>query len=137
MVEVMIAIAIVSLVLTAAYAITNRNTQAIQANQERLQAQHLVESQIEALYAANGINAPNTCFDSSGTPGSGTACVRTGVTNSGATYTVSITAPGVAAPAHCGKADPAATSYTVCAYWSGLGDSQTNGSNVTMYYGLK
>jgi prepilin-type N-terminal cleavage/methylation domain-containing protein len=36
MIEVLIAIAIVSLILTVAYAITNRNTNAIQANQERL-----------------------------------------------------------------------------------------------------
>jgi type II secretory pathway pseudopilin PulG len=135
MIEVMIAIAIVSLVLTAAYAITNRNTSAIQANQERLQAQRLVESQIEALYSATKLTAPSTCFDSAGVPGSGTSCVRSGLSNSGATYTISVTPPLVNSPAPCGKADMSgAGSYTVCAYWSGLGDTKTNGSNVTMYY---
>jgi len=127
-IEVLIAIAIVSLVLTTAYAITNKNTRAIQDNQERLQAQHLVESQIELLRTkASSLALPNTCFDASGTPARGSACVHNGVAGSGATYTLSITGP-----------DPVTTAYAVKATWASLtGVRQTsNGddSSVTMYY---
>ena len=62
MIEVLVAIAIISLVLVTAYALTNKNTQAIQANQERIQAQHLAESQLEALKAAGAIAHAGGCF---------------------------------------------------------------------------
>lgn len=125
-VEVLIAIAIVSLVLTTAYVITNKNTRAIQANQERVQAQHLVESQIELLRTKT-LSAPSTCFDASGQPGSGSACTRSGIAGSGASYTLSVAGP-----------DPITAVYTVKATWASLTGvrqvSNTDDSSVTMYY---
>lgn len=126
-IEVLIAIGIVSLVLTTAYAITNKNTQAIQANEERLQAQRLVESQVELLSTKSAsLVGGATCFNTSGAPASGNACVRSGVAGSGATYTVSVVK------------DPVTSVYTVKATWASLTGvrqaSNTDDSNVTMYY---
>jgi len=122
-VEVLIAIAVVSLVLTAAYAITNKNTIAIQTNQERVQAQHLVESQIEALRSNKGITITNSsidnCFDGLN-QASGASCTVQ-ATGSGADYELNIVGPtgGV---------------YTVSAKWTSIGGHTDNDSNVTMYY---
>ena len=121
LVEVLIAIAIVSLILTTAYVISNRNVNSIQDNQERLQAQHLVAGQIENLRAAQGLPAGDTCFAADGSPANGASCVRTGVAGSGATHNMSIQGP-------------TANVYTVKAVWQGINGNQTN--NVTMYYRL-
>lgn len=59
-VEVLIAISIVSLVLTSAYIVTNKNSQTMQAIQEKTQAQKLVERQIELLRSAT--TTPSTLF---------------------------------------------------------------------------
>jgi prepilin-type N-terminal cleavage/methylation domain-containing protein len=118
-VEVLIALAIISFILVTAYATTMRNTQQLQNNAERVQAQHLVEGQIEALKAANGL-AGGTCFGAGGAPASGAACAQT-TAGSGATYTLSITNSG--------------GTYNVQATWVPLGSSSTN-SSVIMYYRL-
>jgi len=123
-VEVLIAIAIVSLVLTAAYVITTKNTVATQANQERIQAQHLVEAQIEALRAQGSLPAGDNCFAANGAGASGSACNGLTATGSGASYSASITGPtsGV---------------YTIAVKWSSLNGRAANDSNVTMYYRLQ
>lgn len=64
-VEVLIAIAIVSLVLTSAYALTNKNVRATQEVQEQSYAQKLVEQQVELLRAANPKPSTTGCFDPS------------------------------------------------------------------------
>jgi prepilin-type N-terminal cleavage/methylation domain-containing protein len=61
-VEVLIAIAVVSLVLTSAYMVTNKNAQTMQAVQERTQAQKLVERQIELIRAADSVPTTTFCF---------------------------------------------------------------------------
>jgi len=65
-VEVLIAIAIVSLTLTSAYAVTRRNTTASQQTQEQSTALKLVERQTELLLA--DANAPTVlgCFNETG-----------------------------------------------------------------------
>ena len=74
-VEVMIAILVACVVLVAAYASTNHNTQSMQNAQEHSQALKLVETQIEFMRNHGGSPAPTgTCFDSSGTPASGIHC---------------------------------------------------------------
>ena len=66
-VEVLIAISIVSLVLTSAYMVTNKNSLTMQATQERTQAQKLIERQIELLRATDSVPAASFCFiDDSG-----------------------------------------------------------------------
>lgn len=120
-IEVLIAIAIVSLILTTAYAITIKNTQSLQSNQERVQAQHLVEAQIESLKAANALTTSGDCFNSAGAESSGAAC-SVSAAGSGATYLLKVVNnSGI---------------YTVSAIWTSLGGSGTNDSNVTMYYRL-
>lgn len=141
-VEVLISIAIVTLVLVAAYQTSIRSSAAVQSNQERIQAQHLVEAQIESLRAKGSLTGSSTCFGVQfgtpqyGLPTSAANCVTSAVNGSGATYTVVITRPGVSfgaqASTTCGKIS--STADTICAYWTGISDKTNNASNVTMYY---
>ncbi|QQS20358.1 prepilin-type N-terminal cleavage/methylation domain-containing protein [Candidatus Saccharibacteria bacterium] len=62
-VEVLIAIALVSLVLTSAYALTNKNVRATQEVQEQSYAQKLAEQQVELLRASNPKPTASSCFD--------------------------------------------------------------------------
>lgn len=125
-VEVMIAIAIVSLVLATAYGVTNRNTIAMQASQEQEQAQHLVESQIEALRTAGGIVANGDCFN--GTTETN-ACNNFSAGGSGATYSISITGP-------TGLNHASPSSYAIAIKWTTLRGDHANDGNITMYYRL-
>jgi prepilin-type N-terminal cleavage/methylation domain-containing protein len=62
-VEVLISMAVISLILAAGYAITNRNVATTQDSQERSQAQQLVKQQAEqlrVLSANGGITLNNT-----------------------------------------------------------------------------
>lgn len=115
-VEVMIAIGVISLVLTAAYALTNRNTLRSQAVQEHSYGVKLVESEVELLRANGPLGGSDTCYGTDGSPTSGTSC---NIVNGGATYATSITATG----------QP--NEYKVTAKW----DSVLGGKDeVTMYY---
>jgi len=85
-VEVLISIAVVSLILTASYALANRSTQATRQSQERSEALKFAEEQLElikAYLALNGVSSvPNTGFcvkyDSSQPPASQWSLVPTG-----------------------------------------------------------
>jgi len=66
-VEVLIAMAIVSLVLLGAYAATTRDIRSLQDTQEHSQALQLVQTQVEFLSAQKAITGGN-CFDAKGTP---------------------------------------------------------------------
>jgi prepilin-type N-terminal cleavage/methylation domain-containing protein len=120
LVEVMIAMAIMSLVLAGAYVTSMRNSAAMHSAQEREQGQRLVEGQIEMLRANGGIAASGNCF-SGGTETS--VCNNFSASNSGATYTLSITMPVGPNPI-----------YTVKAVWTSVGSKTANDSNVTMFY---
>jgi prepilin-type N-terminal cleavage/methylation domain-containing protein len=127
-IEVLIAIAIVSLVLTSAYVITSKNTLAIQNSQERSQAQHLVEAQIEALRAKGSLDNSSDCFVGNvehQPTESGSPCDSIKATGSGATYKLAVTY------------DASSGVYTVSATWGSLGGSSDTDSNVTMYYRLQ
>lgn len=121
-IEVLIAIGIVSLVLTSAYVTTNRNAQVSQKIQEQGQAQKLAERQIELLRGFNGTVPPDGgCLVATGGVASlvsGEACQNLAAASSGASYTLSIK-------------PIAADTYKVSADWDALG-GQT--ANVTMYY---
>lgn len=122
-VEVMIAVAVVSLVLVAAYASTNRNILNVQDAQEHSQALQLVQSQIEYLHQAGSLAAGYTCFDTDG-PTNGPNCVvdSTGApTTDEPAYHLSISTP-------CGTS---AGSCSIAASWNNLRGGQ---DNVTMYY---
>lgn len=130
-VEVLIAIAIVSLVLVSGYVISNKNAQAIQNNEERVQAQHIVEAQIDALRAKCGLSTDSTCFtsgdcfvgaDERDPSDSGSPCDQS-QPGSGATY-------------HVAVSGPASNVYTVAVTWTSIGAASNDDSNVTMYYRL-
>lgn len=140
-VEVLIAIGIVSLVLTTAYNMSNRNKQTMQNTREQTQAQKLVEGQIELLREQeNPSNMSDKCFvrvastaseDDEGGGGfesqstSGDNCVvdangyQAVDGYSGAKYSLSI--------------KYSSSVYTIKATWDKLGGGT---GNVTMYYSL-
>lgn len=112
-VEVLIAIAVISLILGGAYVTTNHSLLATRDAQEHGDALKLVESQLEQLkgVVANDPNAvfgggapgsfcvtgvtniavssnPNCIMDSSGTPTAGQPAYKIAITRSGNTFTV-------------------------------------------------
>ncbi len=127
-VEVLIAIAIVSVVLVGAYVTTNKNIQSTQDAQERTQAVKLVESQIEYLRAAGTI-ASGDCFNA------GSAQIAAGAQG---TNPCIITASGAIAgasvqPAYDMKITTGGNGvYIIEAKWDTVNGSGK--SNVTMYY---
>ena len=125
LVEVLIAMAIISLVLVGAFVTSNRNTATLQATQEREQAQRVVEAQVELLRSHGSVTSGG-CFDPvTGSETSGTGCnINSATTNSCATYKLSITGPNSGV-------------YTVMAQWTSLNSDTNFDSNVTMYYRLK
>ena len=61
-VEVLIAVAIVSLTLTGAYASVNRSTNATRTAQERAEALKWAETQVEQIKADPAATLPNSAF---------------------------------------------------------------------------
>lgn len=137
-VEVLIAIGIVSLVLTTAYNMSNRNRQTMQNTREQTQAQKLVEGQIELLREQeNPSNMSNKCFVRIAGEGGDTEDLEPRSTSdnqclvdangyqaasdySGAKYSLSINYSS-------------SNVYTIKATWDKLGGGT---GNVTMYYSL-
>ena len=127
-VEVMIAIAIVSFVLVAAYVTANKNTLINQDTQERGQALQLATTQLEFLRSRS--IGTNDCFDASGTAkaaivGPSNPCSVNGDGSQDSTgaqpaYTIAIT--------HL-----VGTTYKVQVTWASLLSGHTN-DNVTLYY---
>jgi Tfp pilus assembly protein PilV len=118
-IEVLIAIAIITFVLASAYALSRRSIAATQDTQEHTQAQKLVEGQIEYLRAAGSIGT-NMCFDNSGAAvaDSTAACTAATATGSTVPYSLTITTPD-------------SVTYTVSATWDSLLGGK---NNVTMVY---
>lgn len=116
-VEVLIAIAVISLVLAGAYATVRKSTAVTQDTQERGEAQKLVEGQLELLrnyYAAGNSSFSGSCFKPDGSTGAGNEC--SGIGTPGYQLAISSAGSGV---------------YAVSATWDSL---TGNTSNVTMYY---
>ncbi len=119
-VEVIIALAIVSLILASSYATTRRNVAINQDTQERTQAGKMVQGQIEYLRSQGSI-ASGYCFSNVGVAELSTdALCAINIPGTGAVYNLNITKDAAANP-----------TYTVSAKWSNLLGST---SNVTMYY---
>ena len=115
-VEVLITIAVISLILVTAYAVTNRNTRRIQDTQERNQALQLAQQQVEFLRVKGPLTGGNTCFDSSGNPTGGASCT---VNNGGAAYQLGI---GLSSTG----------SFAVNVNWQNLLNNQQD--TITLYY---
>ncbi|HUB93961.1 MAG TPA: hypothetical protein VMB52_05665 [Verrucomicrobiae bacterium] len=141
-IEVLISIAIASLVLVSSYVLTTRNVDTIQATQEHSEALQLAQGQIEFLR--------------NGTPpgGATTGCyvVSTGVWTTGDTsnacnvdasgthtgvqpvFKVDVTPPSVTPPLPAPQtADPPGV-YDVLVTWPGLGTAAATTYNVNLYY---
>jgi Tfp pilus assembly protein PilV len=131
-VEVLIAVAIISMVLAASYAIVNRNIATNQDTQEHNQGQQIVQRQIELLRAGTqagsltpGFDAAGGCFSGSSFINNPDACSlkADGVNGScqdQPCYNVNITvdASGI---------------YTVTAQWDNL---RGETSKISMEYGV-
>lgn len=119
-VEVLIAIGIVSLVLTSAYALTNRNVQTSQKVQEQGQAQKLVEQQIELLRANPTITDAELDGKCLSRPYGdvSSSCEDYTAAGSGAEYTIKFDASN-------------SPVYAVSATWDTIGGQE---SQITMYY---
>ena len=121
-VEVLMAIAIVSFVLVAAYVTANKNTLTNQDTQERGQATQLATTQLEFL--RSGTVASGGCFDASGGATGGSNCkVKADGTPAAAgnqpAYTIAITGAG--------------PTRKVQITWDSLLSGSTT-DNVTLYY---
>ena len=126
-VEVLIAIAIVSTILFSAYETVSRNTRTTQDTQEHSQALQLAQAQLEYLRTAASLPAAGGCFNGTGAPVSGGNCLldSTGAVDTSHTqpeFTVGITSSG---------SSPA--TYKVLITWASLsGAGATN--SVSLYY---
>lgn len=132
-VEVLVSIAVVSLVLAGAYALTNRNTLITQDTQEHGQALQLVQAQVEYLRANNGFNTNQyNCFDSSGNPAQAAAnghpCL---VGNDGMPVPTGVQ-PAFDLSITLGQNGCSAASYSVQAQWDSILSNGKN--NVTVCY---
>lgn len=125
-VEVLIAVGIVSLVLTSGFAVTSRNAAAGQKTQEQTNALKLVERQSELFLASE--TKPSSfpvCFDgvNSFVDTSSALCLvdasgntADSTVDTGAQYRLSITE----------VTTPSYSSYVVNAEWETLGDAKAN-----------
>jgi Tfp pilus assembly protein PilV len=124
-VEVLIAVAVISLTLTAAYVSANHSLNSSRDTLEHSQALQLVQAQIEDLRAHNGgPDNGDACFDGTGI--STTNCAFDGngsvaVTGTEPSYQLSIT-------------PDANKVYTITAVWDSVFNGATN--NVSLYYGI-
>lgn len=126
-VEVLMAIVVVSFMLVAAYVTANKNTLTNQETQERSQATQLATTQLEFLHVSS-LGSFN-CFDNTGTPVGTVADNSPCVVNSDGSknttgiqpkYTIAIT-------------QPSAGTYQVSVTWDSLVAGH-NTSNITLYY---
>lgn len=132
-VEVLIAVAVISMVLVSAYAISNRNVALTQDTQEHNQSQQIVQQQIERIRAMNAadptqLNVAFKCITGSGSslqPSSDDAACSFDASGQSCSttepcYDVVIT-------------KDAAGIYTVAATWTRLGGGT---SSTKMVYGI-
>jgi type II secretory pathway pseudopilin PulG len=135
-VEVLIAIMVVSLVLVTAYAATTRNVSIMQDTEEHSEALQLAQTQLEFL-RNSGLPAGDSCFSSTGSPESSQGGVLGNdpcfVNSDGDTLATDaqtpfqLTVTKLTTPAPDGLA-----TYNVRVIWYSLTHSSEN--NVTLYY---
>lgn len=115
-VEVLIAVGIASLVLASAYAVTNRNVQAIQQSREQAYGQKLVQQQVEYLRATPALATNAGCYTAYAAYTPDATSPNCVFKNGGAEYKIVVT--------------PGAT-VQITATWDAVGGSQ---ANITVYY---
>lgn len=122
-VEVMIAIVVVSMILVAAYVTTTHNINGLQDTQEHSEALQLAQSQLEWLHNSSTMPSPHDCFDTSGRLTNGNSCKvdASGVPTTGQPqFKIDIT-------------DSAAPTFKVAITWASI-DNPAVTNNVTLYY---
>lgn len=141
-VEVLISVAVISLVLASAYAISNRNTSTTQDTQEHSQAQQIVQRQIESLRALSSAGrlvpavVPPTGSVGGCVIGSGTGLVLNTSNDGSCTFASDgVTGNCTAEPCfNTGITRNAALNvYTVTASWTNVRGDATK---VSMEYGI-
>jgi prepilin-type N-terminal cleavage/methylation domain-containing protein len=134
LVEVLIAIAVISLILGGAFVTTNRNLQNTRQAQERGNAQKLVESQIEQL--KNVIATNPTSIFGSGAPAS--FCINAvGAVVASSNAACAVNAAGTATtiePIYRLVATRSGNTFTVNNTWSKLTTGGGTTNNVQMKY---
>jgi prepilin-type N-terminal cleavage/methylation domain-containing protein len=130
LVEVLIAITVVSMVLVAAYTTTTRNVNTMQDTQEHSEALQLAQTQIEYLHNVTQVNRPASggCFDNTGTKAAhlSNGCLVDASDNHTATqpqFTIQIVSTALG---------NGMTNYEVEVTWPGVSSHVTD--NVTLYY---
>jgi prepilin-type N-terminal cleavage/methylation domain-containing protein len=131
LVEVLIAITVVSMVLVTAYATTTRNVTTMQDTQEHSEALQLAQTQIEYIHNTSAPNRPASggCFDNTGTKA--TALSNPCLVDASDSHTATqpqFTIQDFSAP----DGATGLTNYTIQITWPALTKGVTN--NVTLYY---
>jgi prepilin-type N-terminal cleavage/methylation domain-containing protein len=122
-VEVMIAIVVVSMVLVAAYVTTTHNINGLQDTQEHSQALQLAQTQLEHLHNATTEPTNHQCFNNAGGITSGVSCkvdASGNPTTSQLQYTIDIT-------------NNSPPTFQVTITWASLDNGGVT-NNVTLYY---
>lgn len=122
-VEVLMAIVVVSMVLVAAYVTTTRNINGVEDTQEHSEALQLAQAQIEFLHDTTKSPAKNQCFDTNGNIVGNAKCkvdASGNPTTGQPQFTVAIT-----------HNNP--TTYKVAVTWFSLNQDAPSNS-VTLYY---
>ena len=124
-VEVLVAIAVVSLILVGAYVSTRQSLTTVQDTQEHSEALQLAQTQIELLHSKHSAPATGGCFyqDGSGHNPGDPDCTVDATGAKGDKYTVAVTS---------GTAAGGLTTYTIQVSWDSL--THSGHDNVTLYY---
>lgn len=130
-VEVLIAIAVASLILVTAYVATRHSLTSIQDTQEHSEALQLAQSQIELLRSTQKTPASGGCFSSNGTTTTGPNC---GLDSTGARFDpdTSRSTEFTVAVTSATDSQSGMTSYKIVASWDSLLESGKD--FVTLYY---
>lgn len=141
-VEVLVAIAVMSTVLAGAYAISNRNSSAIRQAQEHAEALQIAQTQVEQLKVLALISNTDI-FSRTANPGNGFCTFNPGsgdleeyddsdpsnkcIVNNGIDYRVSISRENTAAPQY---------KFTVRVRWDSINGPAGQEDNVELSYKL-
>jgi prepilin-type N-terminal cleavage/methylation domain-containing protein len=131
-VEVMIAIAVASLVLVVAYTTSTRNINTLEDTQEHSEALQLAQTQLEYIHSANATERANAasggCFDNSGGAASGGACQ----VDASDTPVANGVQPQFLIALSSHSSGSSLITYAVTVTWASISGGETN--NVTLYY---
>lgn len=137
-VEVLIAVAVVSFLLAGAYSLSSRSVKTLTDAQERGQALSVASAQVEYLRAANAFSATSDCFNPAGVAvtASGASCNynsagQNGCTAATSSYCYDVQITPVASSSGGNSAASISTTYKIAVTWDSL---LGNTSNVTLFY---